>query len=147
MYINKRFITGNLGDAPKVYPNETKGTVMLLFSTAQTRRFRKGDGTYGEITEWTDHKWFLKKEEYARVESKLVKGAFVYIEGRHDQVKRVVNDAERTFHEIFVLELQFLPKPRQQSGDDANSDDENRGQSDQPAMSGVNGDNFKPSQW
>lgn len=147
MYINKRFITGNIGDAPKVYPNESKGTVMLLFSTAQTRRFRKGDGTFGEITEWTDHKWFVKKEEFARIEAKLVKGAFVHIEGRHDQVKREIEGKERTFHEIYVLELQFLPKSQKQSNDGTSNDDDNRDQGDKPVMSGVNGDNFKPTNW
>lgn len=149
MQVNKRFITGNLGKDPEVFPNETNGTVMLLFSTAQTRRFKKSDGSYGEITEWTDHKWFLRKEAYQRIESRLIRGAHVYVEGRHDQIKREQPDgSHRTYHEIYVFELQFISKPRQQNNDgDGGSDSDNDGKSGTPGKDDVNRDNFQPSKW
>ena len=110
MYINKRILAGNLGADARQFPATGSGKVKFTFSTAQTRNFKKPDGKFGEITEWTDCVLWVKADQADSYSRRLVKGASVYIEGRHDIVKREVNGEDRTFHEVNVNELQFFAR-------------------------------------
>lgn len=114
MYINKRIVAGTLKDDATRFNNPNGDNAKFSFTTLQSRNFTKQDGTPGQVTEWTDHAIWVPPESCDSFAEKLVKGANVYIEGRHDVAKREVNEETREFHEVLILnqkDIQFSRNP------------------------------------
>lgn len=140
MYINKLFLSGYLGDDAKAFPNEQRGTVMLTFSIAYNRRYTNQDGSPADITEWYSCKYFAKKDAAEKLQRRLTKGAFILVEGRPEIIKKMINEEQRTFHEILVREITFFPKFASRE-DSQSSSPANR------VEDGSDNGNFRPASW
>lgn len=104
-YINRHILVGNLGRDARFFPPSEKGNVKVVFSTASTK-YRKGsDGQGQEVTLWLDHVLFIVQGAQQRYQNMLTKGATVWVEGRHDVVKREIEGATKYFPEILVRDV------------------------------------------
>lgn len=111
MYFNRIVWAGHLGDDARSFkPTSEGGRFMLTFSVAQTKHFRRSDGSFQDQTTWVDCKGWYSADRHAALLPKLVQGAHVYIEGELEIEKKVVGGVERSFTQIVVKEIQFFPK-------------------------------------
>jgi len=112
---NKIIMAGNLTRDPefRVLPS---GTPLVSFGLAASRRYRNRDGEQREQTCFVDVKFFGRPAEV--INEYMSKGRSILVEGRLDYSTWTAQDGtNRSKHEIFGEQFQFLGSGRQDRGE------------------------------
>lgn len=123
--INKQFIIGRLGQAPKVHVFENGDKVVRL-SIATDLKYRDKQGEQRKLTDWHNVEVNGKSANFA--EKYLQSGTLVYVEGRATSRKYTKDDVQQTTHFINCRELKILANGKR----DSNNMQTSANQSDVP---------------
>lgn len=105
--INRTEISGRLGANCEVAPCNDGATSRITYSIAHNTYSRQK----GEKTMWINCVQFYRTDALHRIIPQLIKGAEVLIHDSELNVDKVSTDkGERTFVELLVKNVQFLPK-------------------------------------
>lgn len=107
MNLNKFQLIGRLGKNPEMSytPN---GKPQTVFSIAVDRRKKNGDA-WETVTDWFNMK--LWGDQARNANEYLVKGQFVYIEGRLEPRKYEKEGVTHFVMELVIIDLKYGPKP------------------------------------
>ena len=109
-YVNRQILVGNLGRDAKFFSSDKDGgNTKVVFSTASTRYRRSSDGQGSEETMWFDHVLFVPPAAEDRYRKLLTQGAMVWVEGRHDVIKKEIEGVARYFPEILIRDVKKFP--------------------------------------
>ena len=115
MTLNKMQIIGYLGRDPEMRYTPS-GDAVTNFSVAVGRRYTTRDGQEVDETEWFRVSAWRRLAETTN--QYLTKGSKVYVEGRLRSRSYVAQDGQTRFsNDINALEVVFLDRPGQTSGD------------------------------